>query len=102
MKRALTIVFFSVVAWVLIDRARTLDWPAVFRAIHAYPMRTLALAAGLAAASHVVYCGYDLIGRHYTGHRLPARQVAAVGFVSYAFNLNLGSLVGAFAMRYRL
>lgn len=101
-KRALTIVFFSVVAWVLIDRARTLDWPAVFRAIHAYPMRTLALAAGLAAASHAVYCGYDLIGRHYTGHRLPARQVAAVGFVSYAFNLNLGSLVGAFAMRYRL
>ena len=101
-RRVLTVAFFAAVAWLLIEQARTIDWPAVFRSIRGYPPQSLALAAALAAASHVTYCGYDLIGRRYTGHQLPARSVAAVGFVSYAFNLNLGSLVGAFALRYRL
>ena len=35
--------------------------------------RHAAAAAGFAAASHVLYCGYDLIGRHETGHRLPSQ-----------------------------
>src|ERR1044071_7030299 len=41
-------------------------------------------------------------GRRYTGHRLPVRQVMSVNFISYAFNLNFGSLVGGIAFRYRL
>jgi uncharacterized membrane protein YbhN (UPF0104 family) len=60
------------------------------------------LAAACAAASHALYCGYDLIGRHETGHRLPPAKVVVICFTCYAFNLNLGSLVGAVAMRYRL
>ena len=66
------------------------------------PTGTLLLAAGFAAASHVLYCGYDLIGRHETGHRLPVSKVVGIGFTCYAFNLNLGSLVGGVALRYRL
>ena len=67
-----------------------------------YPPWTLALALGLATLSHGLYSTYDLIGRHQTGHRVPAREVIGVGLVSYAFNLNLGSLIGGVAFRYRL
>jgi uncharacterized membrane protein YbhN (UPF0104 family) len=54
------------------------------------------------ALSFGIYSNYDLLGRAWTGHTLPARKVMAVTFVSYAFNLNLGALIGGFAFRYRL
>jgi uncharacterized membrane protein YbhN (UPF0104 family) len=43
-----------------------------------------------------------LIGRYYTGHQLRPGQVVTVNFISYAFNLNMGSLIGGVAFRYRL
>lgn len=101
-KRLLTLAFFAVVAWLLIKHARTIEWSEVGDAISAYPAGTLLAAAALAALSHGIYSTYDLLGRHWTGHGVPARTVQAVTFVSYAFNLNFGSLVGGFAFRYRL
>ena len=101
-KRVLTGVFFAVVLWLLIEHARGIDWDAVWRSMRAYPLHSIVAAAALAAASHAVYASYDLVSRHYTGHRLRTLQVAGVGFMSYAFNLNLGALVGGFALRYRL
>ncbi len=63
---------------------------------------TLALAALLAATSHLIYSSFDLFGRRVTGHRLPKLRVMATTFVSYTFNLNLGALIGGMAFRYRL
>jgi hypothetical protein len=57
---------------------------------------------GLAAISHLIYSLLDLVGRHYTGHTPVKRKVMQVSFTSYAFNLNLGSLVGGIGFRYRL
>jgi len=94
--------FFALVLWLIVDRARAIEWGSVWRSLRAYPPGVLLAAAALAAASPAVYCTYDLIGRHLTGHRLTTLQVLRVGFVSYAFNLNLGSLVGGVALRYRL
>ena len=101
-KRALTILFFVAVLGLVANHARNIDWNSVWAALRAYPVGTLLLAAGFAAASHALYCGYDLIGRHETGHRLPSREVVRICFTCYAFNLNLGSLVGGVALRYRL
>ena len=101
-KRRLTAAFFLLVAGFFVNFARTVDWVAVGHALRAYPAATLAVAAGLAALSHLVYSSFDLIGRLRTGHGLGVGRVCAITFVSYAFNLNLGSLVGGFATRYRL
>lgn len=100
--RALTVLFFGAVAVLLVSQARTINWGEVFQVIANYPVTTLLAAGGAAAASHLIYSTYDLLGRHWTGHAIPARRVTAITFVSYAFNLNLGSLVGGFAFRYRL
>lgn len=101
-KRVLALLFALVVLGLLLNYARAVDWPAVLTALQDYPLPTLLAAAGLALASHAVYCSYDLLGRHHTGHTLTTLQVVGVTFVSYTFNLNLGTLVGGIAMRYRL
>lgn len=94
--------FALFVVTMLVINARAIEWGEVFAAVREYPLRTLLIAAALGAASHLVYSTFDLIGRHYTGHKLPAPTVMAIAFVSYAFNLNLGTVVGAVAMRVRL
>lgn len=94
--------FLLLVAVLLTRQARQVDWPAVAKAFGGYSGTTLLLAVLLAAASYATYSTYDLIGRHQTGHRMRNRDVIGVGLVSYAFNLNLGSLIGGFALRQRL
>ncbi|MBA4329333.1 MAG: hypothetical protein C0428_13975 [Polaromonas sp.] len=102
LKRAATLVFFGLVTWLLVEQGRAIDWPEVFAALRAYPTALLLGAVALAATSFVLYSCFDLLGRHYTGHRLRTPTVMLVTFISYVFNLNLGSLVGGVAFRYRL
>jgi hypothetical protein len=101
-RAAITLAFFALVAVMLFRYARNVNWREVWAAIRAYPWPVLLAAAVLAAGSHLVYSTYDLLGRHYTGHKLRVATVMKVTFISYAFNLNLGSLVGGIAFRYRL
>lgn len=100
--RALSAVFFALVLWLLASQARAIAWGEVWATLRNYPLRTLGLAAALAASSLALYSCFDLLGRRYTGHTLRAPTVMGVTFISYVFNLNLGSLVGGVAFRYRL
>jgi uncharacterized membrane protein YbhN (UPF0104 family) len=97
-----TALFLALVAFLIVRAAHEVEWREVLQAVRRLPLETLAIAAALAAASHAIYSTYDLIGRRYTGHGLGVLRTMGVGFTSYAFNLNLGSLVGAFAVRFRL
>ncbi|AEG91101.1 lysylphosphatidylglycerol synthase domain-containing protein [Ramlibacter tataouinensis] len=102
LKRGLTIAFFAAVAYYTVRYARNVDWGEVWRNILATPRGVLLAALAGVAASYAIYCSFDLLGRHYTRHGLPKSQVWQVNFISYAFNLNMGSLVGSVAFRYRL
>jgi uncharacterized membrane protein YbhN (UPF0104 family) len=101
-KRLMKIAFFAVVAYLLITLARSVEWEEVLATMRRRPLSGLLLAAAPALASLMLYSCFDLLGRHYTGHGLAARRVIAVNFISYAFNLNLGALIGGVAFRYRL
>lgn len=101
-KRGLALVFFVLIAWLLVAQAREIEWAEVDKALRRLPHTALIVAALLSATSFALYTTFDLIGRHYTQHTLPTRRVMLVAFISYAFNLNLGSLVGGIAFRYRL
>lgn len=102
LKRGISLLFFGLVGWLLVSQARTIEWGRVLTSLRDYPLGASWGAAALAAASYALYSCFDLLGRHYTGHRLPVRTVMGLTFVSYAFNLNLGSVVGGIAFRYRL
>jgi len=101
-KRVVGVGFLAVVAFLLVRYARTVDWGEVKTSVLELPRDVLLKALGFAAISHLVYSLMDLVGRHYTGHRMPRHKVMQVSFICYAFNLNLGSLVGGIGLRYRL
>ncbi|WP_166365115.1 lysylphosphatidylglycerol synthase domain-containing protein [Pseudomonas akapageensis] len=101
-KRGLTLAFFILVPVMLYMLVRNLEWQELKQALQSYRLSTLALGFAITLCSYTLFSSYDLLGRHYTGHTLPARQVLSLAFVCYAFNLNLGSWVGGVALRYRL
>lgn len=101
-KRALGLAFLALVAVLLVKYARGVDWGEVRQSVLELPRHVLWQAGALCFASHLLYSCFDLVGRRYTGHALAAPQVMQVNFISYAFNLNFGSLIGGVAFRYRL
>ncbi|WP_295986104.1 lysylphosphatidylglycerol synthase domain-containing protein, partial [uncultured Variovorax sp.] len=79
-----------------------IDWAGALNALHKYSPWLLLAVLGLCTASHALYGCFDLIGRLHLRHRLSAPRTWAIAVTSYAFNLNLGSLVGGIGMRARL
>jgi len=101
-KRVMMVAFAVLVAVMLSVLVKNLEWQEVKQALMSFKASTLLLAGLVVIASYATYGCYDLLGRRYARHHLPARQVIPVSFVCYAFNLNLGSWVGSIALRYRL
>ena len=101
-KRGAAAIFLLAVAALLVRQARTINWNEVLDAIADLPVPIVLAAAAVAVCSHAIYSCYDLLGRHLTGHTLGTGTVMGVTFISYAFNLNLGSTVGGIAFRFRL
>ena len=101
-RRLLLAGFLLLAASLLWRYARNIEWREVGAAIAGYPPSRLALAAAASFLAYALYASYDLLARAYTGHGLSLRRVLAIAFVSYAFNLNLGAVVGGMGFRYRL
>lgn len=100
--RVLVALFYLAVAWTLVTIGRRMDWAEVAGAVRALPARALLLAAACSACCYVLYAGYELLAARHCKVRLGRAQVASIGFVSYAFNLNLGAILGALGVRVRL
>jgi uncharacterized membrane protein YbhN (UPF0104 family) len=101
-KRAFTVFFFIAVPVLMFMLVKNLDWNEVLHGLESYKLSTLALGVLIAAGSYLTYCGFDVLARRYTEHKLSTSQIVPVAFVCYAFNLNLSSWVGGIALRYRL
>jgi uncharacterized membrane protein YbhN (UPF0104 family) len=91
-----------VVLGLLLSHANKVDWAGAWKALHRYHGPLLLGVLGLATSSHALYGCFDLIGRRHTRHHLSRWRTWAIAVTSYAFNLNLGSLVGGVALRARL
>lgn len=100
--RAVAVAFFLLVAALILDRARSIDWPAVLVVLRRYEPGLLLQALVITVIGHAAFAAYDLLGRRYAGHALPGGRVMAIAAVGYAFNLNLGALLGGMGFRYRL
>src|SRR5690606_13628391 len=102
LSRLLSLGLLILVPVLLFLLVKNLDWQEVKHALYAYSFGILLAGDGISLVSYLVFSSFDLLSRSSTGHGLPMRQVLPLGFVCYAFNLNLGSWVGGVAPRYRL
>ncbi|MDH5824348.1 lysylphosphatidylglycerol synthase domain-containing protein [Luteimonas sp. RD2P54] len=100
--RGFALLLLAAVAFALIRYAGAVDWREVGTAVAGYPPSRLAAAAGLAVASYLLYGAYDLAARRYAGHDLSTGRVLRAALISYAFNLNLGALIGGIGFRVRM
>ncbi len=100
--RALLLAFFCLAGWLAWRQAKTVDWSEVLATLRDYRASTLMLAFGLAAASYLLYGCFDILSRRYVGAPVSNRRTVLIGAVSYAFNLNIGSIVGGAGFRLRL
>ncbi len=100
--RVLGLVFIGLTLWLITQIVRETDWPAVASALRSRSVATLAFIALAALASHALYGLIDVLGAHALKIGLPRHRVWLTATSSYACNLNLGSLVGAAALRFKL
>lgn len=96
------VMFFILVPFFFYLLIKNTHWAEVLEAFHQLEWHTLGLCIGITALSYYLYGSYDLLGRLYTGHKLPAGEVLTIGVVCYAFTLSLSHWVGGFALRFRL
>ncbi len=101
-KKAAPWVLGGVVLTLVAMQARSVDWGAAWKALKEQPPLDLATAFAMALLSYATFACYDLIGRRIVGHGAPVVRTLRIAAMGYAFNLNLGALVGALAMKVRL
>jgi uncharacterized membrane protein YbhN (UPF0104 family) len=89
-------------AWFAWRQFAQTDWNAVGRALARHSPWTLAGVGALALASHGLYALLDVVGARQLGLRPRGWRIWRTATVSYAFNLNLGALIGGVGSRYRL
>ncbi|MDP2768525.1 MAG: UPF0104 family protein [Giesbergeria sp.] len=101
-KRLAPWVLAAAVVFLLLDYAKEVDWPVVWRTLKAFPVSLLLLSAALALTSHAVYASFDVIGRFLTRHKIGPVRSWGIAAISFAFNLNFGALIGGLGLRLRL
>jgi hypothetical protein len=102
LKRAAVLVFTVLIVTLVVGKAREMDWPEVLAALRSFDALIVATAFLLAVPAYLACAGFDLVGRHATGHGLTILRTALISYTGYFFSLNLGALVGGLAFRYRL
>ena len=99
--RIVTASFVALILWLLVSRAQSIEWDKVGAALQEMQWQTLAIAGVFVLLSYLLYGVIDWFARIYTRKVRRLRQLA-IAVVCYAFNLNLGSLIGSVGFRYRL
>jgi glycosyltransferase 2 family protein len=100
--RLLWLGFGVLTLWLVAQIVRETDWRLVGDALRSRTPATLALIALAALCSHALYGLLDVLGARALKLALPRHRVWLTATSSYACNLNLGSLVGAAALRFKL
>ena len=77
-----------------VSPGRTVDWPAVLQALRALPLAPSPWLVRWRWPATACTAAFDLVARHCCGHRLRRSTTLGIAMTSYAFTLNLGSLVG--------
>lgn len=96
------LVIFSAALVLLYRELRHYRYADVRASLQAISWGRIALATCLTALNYVVMVGYDWLAIHYLGMRLSLARTALASFIGSATSHNLGAVLGATPVRYRL
>lgn len=102
LQKGFALAFTVIVLGLVVHQARSLDWPAIVRALKDYRPATLALTLAFPAVGFLMLSCYDLLARPLGLQHISRTRIMRIGFISYAFTLNFGTLIGGLAVRHRL
>jgi len=102
LRRVFPPLFATIVVVLLVRNARHIDWAEVWEAALDQSPGQLVVAGLIGALAYACYACYELLARREVGHSVPKPVCLAIGAVSYACNLTLGSIIGGLGFRYRL
>lgn len=97
-----TLLLLGVVASLLTHVLRDVKFDDVWRLARALGPWSIAQAMLAAIMAYGALATYDLMATGSLALPITKTRIVATSFVSYAFNFNLGAVVGAIAMRLRL
>ena len=96
------LLIFGIALRVLRAELHAVTWHELTVDVLQVPPSRLFLAMVLTAVNYAVLTGYDFLAFAYIGKRLPAAQVAAASFLSYAVSNNIGfAMLSGASVRYR-
>lgn len=102
LKLLLSLALAAVFLYFLVAGIREVDWQETGRALLRYDRVAVLSGLGLALAGYLAAATYELLGRRYERHTLAPATTFGIGFVAYAFAMNLGALLGGWVVRFRL
>lgn len=99
----ITVVIVVATFFALRHALQTVNIGDVIAALGNVPPGNVVASLGLVALSYFFLTGYDVLGLHYLGRRMPYSRIALGSFTSYAFANNLGfALLTGGSVRYRI
>lgn len=99
----LSALFFLLVIYLLTQTLGKVDWGEVKESLFKLSVPVVLSALGFALLDYFVLATYDYLGfRYFRISFMKYPRVLISAFTSYAFNLNLGALVGGLAFRFKI
>jgi uncharacterized membrane protein YbhN (UPF0104 family) len=103
LKPYLTVIFLAIVGYLLYESLSQVKWSEVGGATKKVTVSAVLISFGLAILNYFILTSYDYLGFRYLEIRkMNYLKVLPSAFISYAFNLNLGALIGGLGFRYRI
>lgn len=99
----LTAIFLGLVGYLVYESLSEVSWEEVKSALFKVSIPTVLICSALALLNYLILSSYDYLGFRYLKiSEINFRRIYSSAFISYAFNLNLGALVGGLGFRYRI
>lgn len=99
----ITILFFILVGYLFYQRISTIDFQEVKDGFSHIRYSVVFLAVALVMSNYLILSSFDYFAfKHFGPHFMHFPRVIFSAFICYAFNLNLGALVGGLGFRYRI
>ncbi|MCO4756143.1 MAG: UPF0104 family protein, partial [Bacteriovoracaceae bacterium] len=99
----ITISFLAVVLYFLFQIFSNIDWENVVVALSSVPLGSIGAMLVLVMINYSILSTYDYLGFHFLKDQdIGFKRIIPTALISYAFNFNLGALIGGLGFRIRV